>query len=102
MWHRWASTGLCCTDVEHAASGGRTLTHLMGSGGESEPELPAHHHGLIDAPVLTADGAPALLPVQIHQHLHTALRRLPSARQTHLSTRFTLHTAQTCHSLDNI
>lgn len=56
----------------------------MSSCSEAQSELATHHHGLVDAPVLAADGAPALRAPDVHQHLHASLRRLSPSCQTHL------------------
>lgn len=47
--------------------------YLISSRSESQTQLSADHHSLVEAPVLTADGAPALRSSNLHQHLHTAL-----------------------------
>lgn len=57
---------------------------LISSCSEAQTQLSADHHGLVEAPVLTADGAPALRSPNLHQHLHTALRRVSASRQTYL------------------
>lgn len=61
--------------------------YLVGSGGEAQAELPADHHGFVDAPVLAAHGAPAFGSAHVYQHLHAALARLAASRQPHLEIR---------------
>lgn len=61
--------------------------YLVGSGGEAQAELPADHHGFVDAPVLAAHGAPASGSAHVHQHLHATLARLAASRQPHLKVR---------------
>lgn len=53
--------------------------------GKAETKLSTDHHGLIDAPVLTADGAPTLRSSHLNQHLYTALSWFSASYQTHLS-----------------
>lgn len=48
-------------------------SHLEGVTGEPQAQLPADHHGLHDAPVLTAYRPPYEGPIPLHQHLHPAL-----------------------------
>lgn len=45
----------------------------MSASGEAQTQLSAHHHGFIDGPVLTADGAPTLATPDLHQNLYAAL-----------------------------
>lgn len=63
--------------------------YLVSSGGEAQAQLPADHHGFVDAPVLAAHGAPASGSAHIHQHLHATLAGLASSRQSHLNIRQT-------------
>lgn len=56
----------------------------MSSCGEAQTKLSTDHHGLVDAPVLTADGAPTPHSSDLHQHLHAALWFLSASCQTHL------------------
>lgn len=48
-------------------------SHLEGVTGEPQAQLPADHHGLHDAPVLTAHCPPHEGPIPLHQHFHPAL-----------------------------
>lgn len=61
--------------------------YLVSCGGEAQAELPADHHGFVDAPVLAAHGAPASGSAHVHQHLHATLAGLAASRQTHLEIR---------------
>lgn len=61
--------------------------YLVSSGGEAQAELTADHHGLVDAPVLAAHGAPASGSAHIHQHLHATLAGFAASSQSHLKIR---------------
>lgn len=61
--------------------------YLVSSGSKAQAELPADHHGFVDAPVLAAHGAPASGSAHVHQHLHATLAGLAASRQTHLEIR---------------
>lgn len=59
-------------------------THLEGTAGKAQAQLPTHHHGLHGAPALAAHGAPHQGAVLLHQDLHAALERAPSTTEAKL------------------
>lgn len=59
----------------------------MGTRSEAQAELPAYHHGFIDAPVLAADRTPALSTSDLHQHLHSAFCWDSATNKPHLDIR---------------
>lgn len=61
--------------------------HLVSSGGETQAKLSAHHHGLVDAPVLAADRAPALHSSDLYQHLHATLGFVSTSSKPHLKAK---------------
>lgn len=61
-------------------------SYLEGIAGKAQAELPADHHGLHDAPVLTAHLPPYEGPVSLHQHLHPALVGVSAPIQAQLWT----------------
>lgn len=65
----------------------RVCVYLVRSGGEAQAQLPADHHGFVDAPVLAAHRAPASGSAHIHQHLHATLAGLAASRQPYLKMR---------------
>lgn len=65
----------------------RGKCYLMSAGSEAQTQLSAHHHGFINRPVLTADGAPTLATAHLHQHLHAALWRNSAPGKPHLGVR---------------
>lgn len=65
----------------------RGRCYLMSAGSEAQTQLSAHHHGFIDRPVLTADGAPTPATADLHQHLHTSLWWNSATGKPHLGIR---------------
>lgn len=59
-------------------------SHLEGVAGKAQAQLPADHHGLHNAPVLTTHRPPYEGPIPLHQHLHSALVRVPAPVQAQL------------------
>lgn len=61
-------------------------SHLEGVAGKAQSQLPADHHGLHNAPVLTTHRPPYEGPVPLHQYLHPALVGVPAPVQAQLRT----------------
>lgn len=72
---------------ENINKGNSVFFHLMSTWGKAQAKLTTDHHGLIQAPVFTADRAPAFHSSDFHQHLHTALRWFSASCQTHLKVK---------------
>lgn len=61
---------LCCRKLSSVV----LMTYLQALVSVAQAQLPAGHHGLLGAPVLSTDQTPALCPVRVcAQHLYTTL-----------------------------